>query len=360
MAEQGSTSGSTARVNSLLSLIQAANAILDPGCTSVLQGSEVGAVYDALQPVFELCGTLASRKVKLDEAMDYMRETRLCELLLSLIERWPWAEMRVKSGASTSKYLLLLLRLLCSLSMLRAPQRTSGCLCGDEQEVPFLLGAHEQSDHSGCSAGSLLLCVCRYKQMQVYEVLTGTATSLVDYVCTAQPLCEAGHVVTLGQSLQHIQQARHQRVTDLHLISVWQLSLAWCQRRTSKPYLHPQVVHAAQKCAPNCCILGMLANFILKLLQQEQRAIIEPCRGCISRSVPADSARVMCRAPPEAWGVSTPAACLLLSQYVPATAQLLAEFRRLRDSLSPAQARAFQEYKRDNLRDAKMITMVRL
>ena len=50
---------------------------------------------------------------------------------------------------------------------------------------------------------------------------------------------------------------------------------------------------------------------------------------------------VMSRASREAWGMSTPTACLLFSQFVPATARLFVEFRRLRDSLPPAEARKF-------------------
>ena len=50
---------------------------------------------------------------------------------------------------------------------------------------------------------------------------------------------------------------------------------------------------------------------------------------------------VMSRASHEAWGMSTPTACLLFSQFVPATARLFVEFRRMRDSLPPAEARKF-------------------
>ena len=39
--------------------------------------------------------------------------------------------------------------------------------------------------------------------------------------------------------------------------------------------------------------------------------------------------------------MSTPAACLMLSQFVPATARLLAEFMRLRAALPPAALSSF-------------------
>ena len=128
MAEQGSTSGSTARINSILSRIKARNATLDPDCSSVLYCAEIAAVCDTLLPVFELGNSLAGRKLKLDEAMMYLRETRLCELLLSLIKRWPWYETQLNRnrGASTHTNLTLLPELLCCLSaFLRVAARVS-------------------------------------------------------------------------------------------------------------------------------------------------------------------------------------------------------------------------------------------
>ena len=52
-------------------------------------------------------------------------------------------------------------------------------------------------------------------------------------------------------------------------------------------------------------------------------------------------------------------ACLLLSQYVPASAQLFAHFRRLRDGLSPADARAFAGLAQEALGHSKMVVSVR-
>ena len=74
----------------------------------------------------------------------------------------------------------------------------------------------------------------------------------------------------------------------------------------------------------------------------------------------ADSASVTGRASPFVWSMSTPAACLLLSQFGPATARLFTEFRRLRDSLPPAEARKFAECTEDDLLHAEMMSAVRL
>ena len=68
----------------------------------------------------------------------------------------------------------------------------------------------------------------------------------------------------------------------------------------------------------------------------------------------------MSRAPAEVWGMSTPAACLLLSRFAPATVQLFAEFRRLRDSLTPAEARKLRDCEEGYLRRADVLTAVRL
>ena len=67
------------------------------------------------------------------------------------------------------------------------------------------------------------------------------------------------------------------------------------------------------------------------------------------------------RAPPGVWGMTTPAACLLLSQFAPATARLFAELRYLRDSLPPQDAQKFAEYvMKEGLQHAEMMAEVRL
>ena len=60
--------------------------------------------------------------------------------------------------------------------------------------------------------------------------------------------------------------------------------------------------------------------------------------------------------------MSTPAACLLFSQFVPASAQLLAEYRRLRGSLPPAEECdvAATGGPKDILPHAPMMSVVRL
>ena len=81
-------------VTAILSRIKAANAQLDADLTSTLPAAELSSVYSSLQPVFDLSNGLMDRRaLKLDEALVYVRDTRLCELLLSLLRRWPWSGM---------------------------------------------------------------------------------------------------------------------------------------------------------------------------------------------------------------------------------------------------------------------------
>ena len=164
MAQQGSTSGSTARINSILTQLKAGNAALDYRSTSVLYCAELPAVCEALLPVFEL-GNLSGAKFELDEAMVYLRETRLCELLLSLIKRWPWYETRlnINRGASTRSDLTLLPKLLCALSAflrVAARVRRSKRAAAYAETSKRCLSCWEpgsQSDHRGCSAVTLFL-----------------------------------------------------------------------------------------------------------------------------------------------------------------------------------------------------------
>ena len=108
-------------------------------------------------------------------------------------------------------------------------------------------------------------------------------------------------------------------------------------------FADPGVLHIVQK----CCFIRNSGEFQTPWLQQQQRA----CRTVLVTS----------RALDEVWGVSTPEACLLLSRFVPATALLFAEFRRLRDSLPPADARKFAEGNCErHLQHAEMMSAVRL
>ena len=66
--------------------------------------------------------------------------------------------------------------------------------------------------------------MCRYRELQVYEVPTNTAVNLVAAARQAAPVSEA--VVALAESSMYIQQAGHLKLTRLHLLCsgavVWQ------------------------------------------------------------------------------------------------------------------------------------------
>ena len=55
--------------------------------------------------------------MKLDEALVYVRDTRLCELLLSLLRRLPWAELQQESAAVMRDGLFLLSFTLSTLAI---------------------------------------------------------------------------------------------------------------------------------------------------------------------------------------------------------------------------------------------------
>lgn len=113
MAKQSST---TARaLSSLLSQIAAGNPRFGADCTSTLQVSDLKTA-DALQPVFDAIAKLQRERktLKLDELMVYLRGATLCETLLSVLRRLPWAEMQ-QEHAVMQDGLLLLARLLHSL-----------------------------------------------------------------------------------------------------------------------------------------------------------------------------------------------------------------------------------------------------
>lgn len=91
-----------------MSQIETINAKLDADCTSTLCVTDLRPAQNVLQRLGKLSGSLERRKlIKLDEAMLYMREMRLCELLLSLLRRWPWAEMRQERAAAHVGLVLL-------------------------------------------------------------------------------------------------------------------------------------------------------------------------------------------------------------------------------------------------------------
>ena len=124
-------------INAALSRLTAANPRLDAGCTSTLLVSDLFAagfgepgLRDAetlLEPIFDISARLTERKpVVLGEALVYLRGTRLCETLLSLLRRWPWADMRQERTAR-NKGLEQLPGVLESLfTFLHLPERVPG------------------------------------------------------------------------------------------------------------------------------------------------------------------------------------------------------------------------------------------
>lgn len=99
MAEQSSSIAEAAcLINSVLSNTKAVNPRLDADCTSSLCVSDLKTAWIMLRPLFVFSDRLIMRQsVRLDEAMVYLHKARSCELLLSLLRRWPWAEMRQDS-----------------------------------------------------------------------------------------------------------------------------------------------------------------------------------------------------------------------------------------------------------------------
>ena len=102
-------------ISSVLSHLKAADARLDAECASKLSVSDLGPAGLMLQPAFELCekNVVNCKSMELDEAMVYLREAGLCDLLLSLLRRWPWAETQL--GLLPITHLPLLVCLLSTL-----------------------------------------------------------------------------------------------------------------------------------------------------------------------------------------------------------------------------------------------------
>ena len=82
--------------------IAAANAKLSAMCKSTLGGDDLKQANLLLQPVSNLGSTLLPtnerQSVKMAEAMVLLRDAGLCELLLSLLRRLPWAQMEHESA----------------------------------------------------------------------------------------------------------------------------------------------------------------------------------------------------------------------------------------------------------------------
>ena len=167
-------------INSMLSCMKAANARYDAECASKLSISDLGAAGLLLQPIFELYGSFVHRKlVELDEALVYLRDTALCDLLLSLLRRWPWAEM--KQGLLPVTHLVLLPGLLSSLHAflhiaLRVDrskhaaayaEMSKRCLCGSSPARTYLSAG--KLTHSGACRRARLLCVCVASTNSLYH-----------------------------------------------------------------------------------------------------------------------------------------------------------------------------------------------
>ena len=104
------------------------NERLDVGCTSMLRGSDLRIADSALRPLSGICQSILSREqVSLEEALVLICDTRLCELLLSLVTRLPWAEMQQESAVSQQGLALLrkLLSLLCAFLHVKTRVRSS-------------------------------------------------------------------------------------------------------------------------------------------------------------------------------------------------------------------------------------------
>lgn len=117
--------------------ITAANANLSAMCTSTLGGDDLEGANPLLQPVFHLGNTLLPtnecRSVKMAEAMVLLRDAGLCELLLSLLRRLPWAQMQHESAEREHGLALLpnLLQALCNYlgaaTYVRSSQQAAAC-----------------------------------------------------------------------------------------------------------------------------------------------------------------------------------------------------------------------------------------
>ena len=116
MPNQSSTAAETTRkIDEALSKVRGVSNKLGADCASTLRGKDLRTANIALQPVFELNNSLMAREpVELQEALVYLCDGKLCELLLSLLRRWPWAAMR-RERAVMAEGLDLLVDVLDSL-----------------------------------------------------------------------------------------------------------------------------------------------------------------------------------------------------------------------------------------------------
>lgn len=135
MAEHSSTMAETAStLSTVMSQLRAVDAKLDADSISALQVADLKTANLALQPVWELSESLQARKpVELDEAVVYLRDGKLCELLLSLLRRLPWLELQ-QSAAVMREGLFLLSFTLSSLSVFL---RAATYVCSSQQASAY-------------------------------------------------------------------------------------------------------------------------------------------------------------------------------------------------------------------------------
>ena len=162
--------------------------------------------------------------------------------------------------------------------------------------------------------------------MSIYQVITDTAANLVKVARKIPAKLEL--VSAVGHSLTTIQQ-----VVTPGQISGCKPCFLWLIAGTNCSCVHLQggLVRASRvrTCSADANVLHIASwnaasngqRVCLPWLQQPALTF-KLCNRCWDR------------ASIEVWAMSTPAACLLFSQFVPASARLLAEYRRLRGILS--------------------------
>ena len=231
-------------LSSIVSQLKAVNVKLDADCT--LRISDLRPAEALLQHVCQLSGSLKQHtSVTLDEALASMRELRLCELLLSLLRRWPWAETRQENKRAQSQFGLMLLpevlsslcALLCVASRVRSSQRAAAYA---EMNIRYLcarvlvprrawvqfavvnLHCKESKNISvellcfACPALTACFFPSRYAELQVFEVLTASAARLVEVARELAPSFDAAAAV--GFSAYYMLEAGQPRPMSLHII----------------------------------------------------------------------------------------------------------------------------------------------
>ena len=369
MAEQDELSSVLSTLSSVPCKLAQANARLDADCTTVLSASDLGACRYLPEGVFDIGDRLRCwDSLPLSEAMSYMR-MGFCELLLSLLRRLPWKRMKHKRAVAREALALLpyllssLHAFLCVARKVRSTERASAfaemtkrCssqICGAPGHVVV---QEPCPGWTSCTASCCLFCAClpssdtlcsacRYEELRVREGLADIAASLVEVarkVATPDSIILSG----VGLGLVRIQEVGHPGsciypwsgrgtfpTVLLAPCEAMYVIRRWCTRPTSA---HPHDRSCGAPQLQKSCVS------VAKL----QRA---------SRFFGWDEL-----AAAEEWSLSSPAACLLLSRFLPATAELYVEFRRLRGALPPNEELKFAEGTEKELLIGDMLITVRL